>query len=309
MVSVERVLGFSKLKPEAELVKDTDKQMVSSSSPSLSNLNYTGSNSDSHSIDWPTNGSIEVKDLSVRYRSNLPLALKKVNFFIPGGSRVGVVGRTGSGKSTIVQTLFRLLEAENGCIKIDGIDISKLGLHALRTKISVIPQDPTLFSGCTIKENLDLFDLHTDDNICEALANASIVNVINQLPLGWNTLVTGENGSNFSVGQRQLLCLARAILTKNKILVLDEATASVDRRTDELLQEALRSSFEDATILAVAHRLDTVIDSDLIVVLGSGRVMEFGSPAELIRKGGAFASMVQDTGVTMSDDLKRRALE
>ena len=214
----------------------------------------------------------------------------------------------------MVQTLFRLLEAENGRIVIDGVNIADLGLHALRTKLSVIPQVPTLFSGCSVRENLDLFGLHSDEALRDVLDACHLTSVVNELPQGWDSLVS-EGGSNFSVGQRQLLCLARAVLSKNKVLILDEATASVDRRTDQLLQEALRKTFQEGTILAVAHRLDTVIDCDFILVLGQGKVVEFGSPAELLRQGehteelGSFASMVRDTGETTSRELRQRAFQ
>jgi len=287
MVSVERVLGFGKLEPEAPLILEADKLIDSS---------------------WPNKGAIEVNNISIRYRPTLPLALNKVSFSIPGGSRVGVVGRTGSGKSTIVQTLFRLLESDNGSICIDGIDISQVGLHRLRTKISVIPQVPTLFSGCTVRENLDLFGLHTEEAIQKALDDVHLSEAISKLPEGKNSLVS-EGGSNFSVGQRQLLCLARAILSKNKLLVLDEATASVDRRTDQLLHQSLHRSFSKATIIAIAHRLDTVIDYDYILVLGEGKLIEFGPPAELLNAGGAFSKMVDDTGESMSKDLRFTVLK
>eukprot|EP00526_Cylindrotheca_closterium_P003573 CAMPEP_0113610786 /NCGR_PEP_ID=MMETSP0017_2-20120614/5211_1 /TAXON_ID=2856 /ORGANISM="Cylindrotheca closterium" /LENGTH=1304 /DNA_ID=CAMNT_0000519695 /DNA_START=42 /DNA_END=3956 /DNA_ORIENTATION=+ /assembly_acc=CAM_ASM_000147 len=285
MVSVERVLAFKNLEPEAPLVLDSDKNLDSA---------------------WPQHGKIEVRDLGIRYRKELPLALNGASFSIPAGARVGIVGRTGSGKSTVVQTLFRLLEAENGAITIDDADISKIGLHRLRTKISVIPQMPTLFSGCTIRENLDLFGIHDEKAIVKALEDSHLSDVIEQLPEGYDTLVA-EGGSNFSVGQRQLLCLARAILSKNKILVLDEATAAVDRRTDQLLHESLHESFEESTIIAVAHRLDTIIDHDYLLVLGLGKVLEFGPPAELIRSGGTFSQMVEETGDIMSANLKQRA--
>ena len=287
MVSIERVLAFGKLEPEAAWEQPGDAKVLAK--------------------DWPHSGAIEYKNVLVRYRPSLPPALKNISFSIPPGSRVGVVGRTGSGKSTVVQTLFRLLEAEEGSIMIDGQDASKLGLHTLRTRMSVIPQVPTLFSGCTVRENLDLFHLHSDDEIESVLKACHLLEAIQELPLGWDSLVA-EGGSNFSVGQRQLLCLARALLSRNKILVLDEATASVDRRTDQLIQEALTDAFSDGTILAVAHRLDTVIDSDYILVLGHGEVLEFGTPAELLRlEGGALASMVADTGESMSVDLRQRA--
>lgn len=286
MVCVERVLGYGKIEPEAPLALENDKDLDES---------------------WPHQGSINVKDIAVRYRPSLPLALDGASFSVPSGSRVGVVGRTGSGKSTIVQTLFRLLEAERGDISIDDVNISEVGLHRLRTSMSVIPQHPTLFSGCTVRENLDVFGLHSEEAILEALSSAHLSEVISELPDGIDSIVS-EGGSNFSVGQRQLLCLARAILSKNKILILDEATASVDRRTDQMLHESLHESFGDATIIAVAHRLDTVIDHDYILVLGQGKVLEFGPPADLLRnEGGAFFTMVEDTGEKMANDLRQQA--
>jgi ATP-binding cassette subfamily C (CFTR/MRP) protein 4 len=286
-VSVERVLAFGELESEASLELEQDTALVEQG--------------------WPKDGSIDVDDLCVRYRAALPPALDGATFKIPSKARIGIVGRTGSGKSTVVQTLFRLLEAERGSISIDGVNIANVGLHTLRSKISVIPQVPTLFSGCTVRENLDLFGIHSEQAIRKALDDVHLSEAIAALPKGYNSMVA-EGGSNFSVGQRQLLCLARALLSKNKILVLDEATASVDRRTDQLLQESLQESFHDATIFAVAHRLDTVIEYDLILVLGRGKVLEYGSPADLLRSGGMFAQMVEDTGETMSRDLRQAAI-
>lgn len=216
------------------------------------------------------------------------------------------MGRTGSGKSTLVQTLFRLLEADSGSIIIDGVDISKIGLHRLRSKISVITQMPTLFSGCSIRENLDLFGNYSEEAIVEAIDTAHLTEAISELPNGLDSLVS-EGGTNFSVGQIQLLCLARTILCKNKLLVLDEATASVDKHTDQLLHQSLNKAYTNSTIIAIAHRLDTVIDCDLILVLGLGKVLEFGSPAELIRSNGVFSKMVDDSGESISHDLKKRA--
>ena len=287
MVAVERVLGFGDLPAEADLELESDKQLDN----------------------WPQNGAMTVSNLSARYRATLPLSLEKVSFEIPSGSHVGVVGRTGSGKSTLVQCLFRLLEPEEGSIQLSGVDITNVGLHTLRTRLSVIPQAPVLFSGCTIRENLDPFSRHEDGAIEEVLRDVHMWQVVQYLPNGLFSAVA-EGGSNFSVGQRQLLCLARAILRKSRFLILDEPTANVDRRTDQLLQAALHKSFPDATILSVAHRLDTVIDSDYIVVLGHGHVLEFGSPVDLINKqDGHFASMVRDSGNTMAQDLRRRAGE
>ncbi|KAL3796991.1 hypothetical protein ACHAW5_002761 [Stephanodiscus triporus] len=284
MVAVERVLGYRDLPSEAELTNSFDEGVK----------------------DWPENGEINVTDLAVRYRKGLPLSLRGVSFKIEGGSRVGIVGRTGGGKSTLVQALLRLLEAEGGQITIDGVDIAKLGLHKLRTCVSVIPQSPVLYGGCSLRENLDPFHHHDDNQIGEALSDVHMLDVIISLPHGLDTTVA-EGGLNFSVGQRQLLCLARAILRRNKILVLDEPTANIDSHTDKLLQEAVSKSFAGATILAVAHRLDTVINYDKILVLGSGGVLEFGSPRELIANGGAFCSMIDDTGEEMAATLKERA--
>jgi ATP-binding cassette subfamily C (CFTR/MRP) protein 4 len=284
MVSVERVLSFGSIEPEAPLELESDKRLDPA---------------------WPERGAVNVSDLSVRYRPSLPLALDGATFSVPSGCRVGVVGRTGSGKSTLMQVLFRLLEAEKGDVLLDDVSIANVGLHRLRTSISVIPQVPTLFSGCTVRENLDLFGIHSDEAISKALKDAHMSDVVAELPKGIHSLVS-EGGSNFSVGQRQLLCLARAILSKNKLLILDEATASVDRRTDQMLHESLHESFGDATILAVAHRLDTVIDHDYILVLGQGKVLEFGPPADLLRSGGAFSKMVDDTGESTSKDLRQR---
>jgi ATP-binding cassette subfamily C (CFTR/MRP) protein 4 len=205
-----------------------------------------------------------------------------------------------------VQALLRLLEAEKGQIMIDGVDISKLGLHKLRRSISVIPQSPVLYGGCSLRDNLDPFNHHHDEQIKEALLDVSMLDAVHNLPHGLHTTVA-EGGSNFSVGQRQLLCLARAVLRRNFIIVMDEPTANVDSRTDKLLQVAVAKSFRGSTILAVAHRLDTVIDYDKILVLGAGGVLEYGSPHELIIKGGAFCSMVDDTGEEMAEMLKARA--
>lgn len=207
-----------------------------------------------------------------------------------------------------MQALFRLLEAETGKIEIGGIDIRSLGLHKLRQSMSVINQNPILFSGCTIKDNLDPFGHFSDEEIQGALEDVQMMKVVNKLPFGIHSQVSA-GGQNFSLGQRQLLCLARALLQKSKILVLDEPTANVDGRTENLLQKALSKSFRDATIISVAHRLDTIIENDLIMVLGNGKVLEYGSPFRLISQDGHFTSMVDDTGDEMSRELKNRARE
>ena len=205
-----------------------------------------------------------------------------------------------------MQALFRILEAEQGNIIIDGVDISLLGLHTLRKRMSVINQYPVLFSGCTIRENLDPFEEHDDSVVREALIDVQMMNTIDALSNGMSYVVD-EGGSSFSMGERQLLCLARAILCKSRILVLDEPTANVDVKTDKLLQAAVKKSFDGATIISVAHRLDTIIENDLILVLGDGKVLEYGRPHDLLSRDGNFASMVNDTGKEMSSQLRRRA--
>jgi len=284
MVAVERVIGFRDLPSEAALTKECDKEVKG----------------------WPMTGEINVKKVSVRYRSGLHLSLRGLTFTVKGGSRIGIVGRTGGGKSTLVQTLLRLLEAEEGQILIDGVDIQKIGLHRLRTCISVIPQSPILYGGQSLRDNLDPFHNHDEEQINKALLDVHMMEAVRALSHGLDTTVA-EGGLNFSVGQRQLLCLARAILRRNKILVLDEPTANVDSQTDKLLQEAVSRSFQGATILAVAHRLDTIIDYDKILVLGSGTVIEYDTPHDLIMKGGVFCSMINDTGEEMAKVLKTRA--
>jgi len=285
MVSVERISEFGNLSQEPPLQTQADEEHEH----------------------WPTNASITVKNLTTRYRANLPCCLDNVTFSIDSGTRIGVVGRTGSGKSSLVQALFRILEAEEGSIEIGGVDISSIGLHKLRTSMAVISQMPVLFSGCTIKENLDPFEKFDTESITNALVSVQMIDVINNLPCGLDTLVA-EGGSNFSVGQRQLLCLARAILLKLHILVLDEPTANIDSDTDKLLQQTLQEEFSEATIICVAHRLDTIIDYDRILVLGDGKILEYGTPRELLSMNGHFASMVANTG-RMADTLRARVLE
>lgn len=268
---------------------------------------------------------------SFKHFSGLPLSLRGVSFKVEGGGSVGVVGRTGKlkrqckhfctesisvtyfcdpskggGKSTLVQSLLRLLEADSGQITIDGVDIKSLGLHKLRNAISVIPQQPVLYGGVSIRDNLDPFQNFGTKQISEALGDVHMSDAVQALHDGLDTIVA-ENGANFSVGQRQLLCLARAILRRNRILVLDEPTANVDSRTDTLLQEAVAKSFHDATILAVAHRLDTIIEYSKILVLGNGRVLEYGSPRELVSRRGEFYSMIQETGEESATNLIARA--
>ncbi|KAF8007224.1 hypothetical protein BT93_K1277 [Corymbia citriodora subsp. variegata] len=229
---------------------------------------------------WPECGMIELIDLKVRYKESLPLVLHDINCTFPGGKRIGIVGRTGSGKSTLIQALFRLIEPSSGRIIIDKIDISKIGLHDLRSRLSIIPQDPTLFEG-TIRGNLDPLEEHSDVEIWQALDKSQLGEIVREKELKLDTPVL-ESGDNWSVGQRQLVSLGRALLKQGRILVLDEATASVDTATDNLIQGILRTEFKDCTVCTIAHRIPTVIDSDLVLVLSEGRVTEFDTPARLL---------------------------
>ena len=203
---------------------------------------------------------------------------------VQGGAKIGVCGRTGSGKSSLMVSLFRIEEACGGHIFIDGVDITTIPVAILRSKIGIIPQDPVMFS-MTVRFNLDPFNKYTDEELWNALDNVDMKKVIETLPGLLNEEVS-EGGENFSAGQRQLLCIARALLRKPKILVLDEATASIDNETDAFIQTMIRKSFKDCTILTIAHRLHTIIDSDRIVVLEQGNLAEFDSPKALLSKSG-----------------------
>ncbi|KAL2917874.1 hypothetical protein HK105_202747 [Polyrhizophydium stewartii] len=244
---------------------------------------------------WPAKGEIEFKDVSMRYAPDLPLVLKSVSFSIHGREKIGVVGRTGSGKSSLMQVLFRMVEPASGAIVVDGITTNELGLKDLRSGLGIIPQDPVLFSG-TFRRNLDPFGEHTDAELWDALERANIKAKVAESNGGLDGEVQ-ENGENLSVGQRQLVCLARAMLKKPRVLVMDEATANVDYETDAIIQKCLREDFGDSTILTIAHRLNTIADYDRVMVLSAGEIVEFDTPQALVAKeGGVFRSMVNETG-------------
>ena len=230
---------------------------------------------------WPSEGKIVIKGCEMRYREDTPLVLKGLNLTIEAGSRVGFVGRTGSGKSSLFLTLLRIVEPERaGSIFIDGVDVSGIPLNDLRRRVGIIPQSPVLFSG-DIRGNMDPFGNHTDGEIWEALDKCGMKSAVEEYKEKLSAPVA-EYGENLSQGQRQLLCLGRALLSQCRILLLDEATSSVDHLTDKAVQKTLRESFVGCTILTIAHRINTIIDSDVIVVLGDGQVVETGSPSALL---------------------------
>ncbi|XP_049764041.1 multidrug resistance-associated protein 1 isoform X1 [Schistocerca cancellata] len=246
--------------------------------------------------DWPSKGEVQFKDYKVRYREGLDLVLHGITFSVSGGEKVGIVGRTGAGKSSLTLALFRIIEPAGGSIEIDNVDVTKLGLHALRSRLTIIPQDPVLFSG-TLRLNLDPFKKHSDEEVWRALEQAHLKAFVKGCAAGLNHEVT-EGGENLSVGQRQLVCLARALLRKTKVLILDEATAAVDLETDDLIQQTIRTEFEHCTVLTIAHRLNTIMDYNRIIVLDKGKVVEFDSPQSLLEnRTSIFYSMAKDAGL------------
>ncbi|CAN6448506.1 unnamed protein product [Victoria cruziana] len=270
MISVERILQYTRIPAEPPL--------MISNGPSKK---------------WPAYGEIDISELQVRYAPHLPLVLKGISCNFHGGAKTGIVGRTGSGKSTLVQALFRIIDPSCGRIVIDGVDISTIGLHDLRSRLSIIPQEPTMFQG-TVRTNLDPLEEYADEQIWEALERCQLGDVVRQKDGKLDATVT-ENGENWSVGQRQLVCLGRVLLKKSRILVLDEATASVDSATDGLIQQTLRRHFSDCSIITIAHRIASVLDSDMVLVMENGLVAEYESPNKLLQDtSSAFAKLVNE---------------
>ncbi|KAJ3410262.1 hypothetical protein HDV05_003988 [Chytridiales sp. JEL 0842] len=258
---------------------------------------------------WPSDSTVEFDGLSMRYQEDLPLVLRDLTFSTRPNEKIGIVGRTGSGKSSLIMALFRMVEASAGRIVVDGVDINKIGLYDLRSRLSIIPQDPILFSG-TIRSNLDPFNEHTDLEIWEALGASGMKEAVSEMEGVLEAPVTAA-GDNLSVGQRQLMCLARALLRKPKLIVLDECTANVDFETDSKIQIALRENLKNATILTIAHRLNTIIDSDRVLVLDNGQILEFDTPAALMANDGTngklpsqFLMMINETGASNAAVLK-----
>jgi len=267
MVSVERIKTYAEMPVE----EDSDKEKF----PPPEH--------------WPQNGTIDFRDVALRYRYGLPLVLNNLTFTIKPREKVGVVGRTGAGKSSLMIALMRIVEISSGIITIDNIDISTLSLEDLRSCISIIPQDPQVFSG-SVRSNLDPFYKFSDEEVWKSLKRAHLTSKITSL----NFLVS-ENGSNLSVGERQLLCIARALLKKSRIILLDEATASIDIETDAIIQDSIKTEFADCTCLTIAHRINTVMDSDRVLVMENGSVAEFDTVDNLMKiPNGIFASLANE---------------
>ncbi|KAJ1896492.1 hypothetical protein LPJ66_003952 [Kickxella alabastrina] len=271
MIQLERVVEYARLPSEASVV-------IEDNCPAQS---------------WPEQGMVEFKNYSTRYREGLDLVLRDLSFCVLPKQKVGIVGRTGAGKSSLTLTLFRIIEAAGGQILIDGEDIAQYGLYDVRSKLSIIPQDPVLFAG-TVRENLDPFNSYSDQEIWCALEHAHLGDFVRSKNKALEYMVT-QGGENFSVGQRQLICLARALLKRAKVLVLDEATAAIDNSTDSIIQKSIRKEFNDCTVLTIAHRLNTIIDSDMILVIDGGKLAEYNTPGNLLAdKTSLFAKLVEE---------------
>ncbi|KAF0730173.1 hypothetical protein Ae201684P_013302 [Aphanomyces euteiches] len=245
--------------------------------------------------EWPAQGTISFESYSVRYRDHLDLVLRDVSFVANGGEKIGICGRTGSGKSSLMAALFRTVEAASGCIKIDGVDISQVNIHALRSRLTIIPQDPVLFSG-SLRFNIDPSKQVADADLWAVLKKVHLAGCLE----GGLDFQVAEKGSNLSVGQRQLFCIARALLRQSRVVVLDEATANIDLESDRLIQKTIKECFRDVTMLIIAHRLDTIIDSDRILVMDRGSVIEYDSPQVLLAKeGSVFAELAKQACVSV----------
>ncbi|XP_044330629.1 ABC transporter C family member 10 isoform X2 [Triticum aestivum] len=264
IISVERVNQYMDIKSEAAEVIEENRPAP----------------------DWPQIGSVEIRDLKIRYRKDAPLVLHGISCKFEGGDKIGIVGRTGSGKTTLIGALFRLVEPSGGKIIIDSLDITSIGLHDLRSRLGIIPQDPTLFQG-TVRYNLDPLGQFSDQQIWEVLDKCQLFEAVQEKEQGLDSLVA-EDGSNWSMGQRQLFCLGRALLRRCHILVLDEATASIDNGTDVVLQKTIRTEFTHCTVIMVAHRIPTVMDCNMVLAMSDGKIMEYDKPTNLMETEGSF---------------------
>ncbi|KYM76972.1 hypothetical protein ALC53_12582 [Atta colombica] len=279
LTSIERILEYSHLEEEPMIDSKPDAKPPD---------------------DWPTKGLVKFKNVNLKYNPRGVCILRDVSFIVMPKEKIGIVGRTGAGKSSVINALFRLACVE-GEILIDDVSTGAIALHDFRSKISIIPQEPFLFTG-SLRQNLDPFDQYSDAILWQALQDVELKETISEMAAGLNTKVSDE-GSNFSVGQKQLLCLARAIVKNNRIMILDEATANIDPYTDSLIQKTVRTKFVNCTVFTIAHRLNTIMDSDRIFVMDAGHLVELGHPYILLQQKGYFYNMVQQTGAVMTENL------
>ena len=271
MIGYERCVEYTKCPSEAPKKKVTDDVLGS----------------------WPHKGKIEFINFSVKYRPDTEIVLKDINFVIQGKEKVGIVGRTGSGKSTITLCLFRILEATEGRIMIDDVDISSIGLDKLRNNLTIIPQDPALMEG-TLRYNIDPLDKCSDNDIIRIMEKIGFDYIIKRNNQGLQQEIA-EGGSNLSVGEKQLICITRAILRKSKIIIMDEATASIDYKTEEMIQKAISDLLNDSTFITIAHRIKTIINYDKILVLSNGEIVEYDTPQNLLDKKGLFYQLYKES--------------
>jgi ATP-binding cassette, subfamily C (CFTR/MRP), member 1 len=318
MNSVERVLYYAEEIPKEapwtseDLVKEASSPGPKST-PSTLAIQAAGGEASKFSPQWPEKGDIVLKNLQMRYRADTPLVLKGLTVSISGGERIGVVGRTGSGKSSLLLTLLRLVEpnldegtkeAYEAPITIDGVDTLRIGLRELRSRLGIIPQNPVLFSG-TIRSNIDPFSTYSDEQIWTALERCGLKEAVDAMP-GQLLAAVSEYGANLSAGSRQMLVLGRALLRQCKVLLLDEATSSVDMETDREIQRTLREAFPGCTVLTIAHRINTIMDSDKILVMKDGVAAEFASPQELLKNPDSlFADIVRHAEAEQGGEAKQ----
>ena len=282
LTNVERVMEYAKLKPEQSTTSEAVKDKVKfNRKTAKAMLNAILSNEQLESTDTNSGGGqVDFKKFRFNYYQNGPTILKGLDLSIKTGEKIGVVGRTGAGKSSLISALFRVNNGIDGRIDINGKEIGNIPLKQLRHSLSIIPQEPVIFSD-TIRANLDPFNKHSDEALWNALRQVELLDYVKATDKKLEHFLE-ERGQNFSVGQKQLVCLARALLKKNKILLIDEATANVDPRTDSLIQATIRREFKECTVITIAHRLNTIIDSDRIIVMSNGVALEADSPACLL---------------------------